>query len=363
MSSIESSDLTKKSIFSQNSIETIDGALLDYVEKLNVHCNTSNGWTKVPVIWSSAERSYQIKNNPYLRDKNGTLIAPIISIERTNITKDPNKKGSYQANLSPKQDRYYSTKVLNQDKTSNFANADTYRKTGQLNFKTSKKNKKQVFQHTEIRIPVYITIQYKINIMTNYQVQMNEIMQPFITKNAQNYFLIEKDGYRFECFMEPEFAQESVANLSEEERKYKASIGVKVLGYLIGGDVNEEGRKVNVTENAVEVKIPRENIILQTDDKTIVKEISSSIGGGGNSGLLVGSGLAMKKMFIIGNDVDTQYVLKHNYNSRDLFIMMRENFGDYQKVEFFVLFQDNNTVIIDTGDPIPKDSYVIVLVG
>ena len=110
---------------SPSTIETIDAAFLDYVENLNINCNTNQGWKKIPVIWSSAERSYQLKNNVNIRDKHGTLIPPIISLERVSITKDPNKKGNFQANLSPKNDRYYITKVLNQDKTSNFANADS----------------------------------------------------------------------------------------------------------------------------------------------------------------------------------------------------------------------------------------------
>lgn len=354
------SEQTKNIVLNQSSIETIDSAFFDYVEQMNVFCDTQNGKIKVPVIWSSAERSFQIKNNQLLRDKNGSLIPPIISIERINITKDVNKKGNFQANVSPKQDRYYITKVLNQDKTSNFANADSLRKNKQLNFVTSKKNKKLVYQHMEVRIPVYVTVEYKINILTNYQSQMNDIIQPFIAKTAQNYFIIKKDDYRFECFMEPGFEQQSIGELGEEERKYKSTISVKVLGQLIGEGLNSEQPNVKTTENAVELKIPRENIILDvTKKKKKKKEISSNT----NEGIITGSGLAFKKTFLIGNGVDTEYILNHGYNSQDLFITMRENFGEYQKVEFFCLFKDNNTLIIDTGDPIPTDSYVIVLVG
>lgn len=354
------SEETKNTVLNQSSIETVDSAFLEYVEGLNIFCETSNNRVKVPVIWSSAERSYQIKNNVAIRDKHGTLIPPIISLERVNITKDPNKKGNFQANLSPKNDRYYITKVLNQDKTSNFANADTLKKSGQLNFLTSKKNKKIVYQHMEVRIPVYVTIEYKINILTNYQSQMNEIMEPFIAKTAQNYFIITKDDHRFECFMDPSFSTDSISNLSEEERRYKSTITVKVLGQMIGEGTNTEDPIIKTKENAVELKIPKENIIL---DVTKKKKKKKEIGGGLNEGSLIGSGLAFKKIFLIGNGVDTQYTLNHYYGTRDLFITMRENFGDYQKVEFFCLFQDENTLLIDTGDPIPTDSYVIVLVG
>lgn len=361
MAEIIATENTKNINLSPSTIETIDAAFLEYVEGLNIFCNTNIGWSKIPVIWSSAERSFQIKNNINIRDKNGSLIPPIISLERTNVTKDPNKKGSFQSNLSPRNDRYYVTKILNQDKTSNFANNDTLKKTGQLNFVTSKKNKKQVYQHLEVRIPIYVTIEYKINILANYQAQMNELVQPFMAKTAQSYFVISKDGHKYECFMDPQFSQDSIAEMGEEERKYKSVITVKVLGYLNTVGDNKEDRNVNVTENAVEFKIPRENIVLDVENKKRrKKEIQSGLG---NEGTLVNSGIALKKSFIIGNGVDTQYTLRHDFGSQDLFITMRENFGEYQKVEFFCLFKDANRLVIDTGDPIPVDSYVIIIVG
>ena len=40
---------------------------------------------------------YQIKHNRELRDVNGWLIYPIMSIERTGITKDLTKRGAYYA--------------------------------------------------------------------------------------------------------------------------------------------------------------------------------------------------------------------------------------------------------------------------
>lgn len=262
MSEPKSSENTKNFNLQQSNIETIDSALLDYVENLNLFCNTNNGWAKVPVIWSSAERSYQIKDNVLLRDKDGTLIPPIISLERTSITKDPAKKGSFQANLSPTQDRYYVTKIINQDKTSNFANADSLKSNGQINFVTSKKNKKVVYQYYSIPIPIYVTVEYKINIFTNFQSQMNEIIQPFMARVAQNYFVIKKEDFRYECFMDPNFAQESIANLAEEERKFKSTVTLKVLGQLIGEGENQEKSQVTVRENAVEVKIGKEKTII-----------------------------------------------------------------------------------------------------
>ena len=71
--------------------------------------------------------------------------------------------------------------------------------------------------------------------------------------------VIKKDGHRYEAFIQQNFAQENNnANLEQAERTYKTKIDIKVLGYLIGEDKNQEQPKIVVRENAVEYKIPRE---------------------------------------------------------------------------------------------------------
>lgn len=343
-----------------STIETVDAAFLEYIEGLNIHCTTINGWEKVPVIWTSAERAYQIKNNREIRDRNGTLIPPIISIDRSSTTKDPAKKGSFQANVSPKHDRFVYAKELNQDKTSNFANADTLKTQGQINFITSKKNQKKVYKYYSIPIPVYITVEYKINLITNYQSQMNEAMQPFMSRNAQNYFLIEKEGYRYECFMDQNFQQDSIANLGEEERKYKSVITVKVLGYLIGEGNNQEKPMVIEQENAVELKIPKENLAIIQEVPRKQKEAPSLLR---NAGTQLTAGIALKKTYTIGNGTDSVYVIAHGLNSRDLYVRIREDFGDYSFVEASITFADLNSISIDVGDIIPPNSYVVTIIG
>ena len=66
--------------FMPSTIETIDGAMLKFLnERLNLSTTTNEGFKQVPVIWVSTERSFQIKGNRDLRDKEHTLILPMIS--------------------------------------------------------------------------------------------------------------------------------------------------------------------------------------------------------------------------------------------------------------------------------------------
>ena len=108
----------KVTVLEPSNLETIDEAVYNWVnEELNIFANTNRGWAKVPVIWVSAERAVQSKANKSLRDKEGALIFPIITIERTDVEKDLSFKGSVQANVFPVKDyrggSIPSTRVIN----------------------------------------------------------------------------------------------------------------------------------------------------------------------------------------------------------------------------------------------------------
>ena len=116
-----------------STLETIDYAMYNWLnDKLDLYTTTHSGFEKVPVIWASAERAYQVKRKEELRDADGTLVLPIITIERANVTKDMSKKGTVWANIPPFHDEKGGSitvaRRIKQDKTANFANADSWRR-------------------------------------------------------------------------------------------------------------------------------------------------------------------------------------------------------------------------------------------
>jgi len=125
---MDSNNLSLKEIgMLVSDIENIDYSLMSWMkEDLSLSATTNEGFIKVPVLWQTPERSFQIKNEKELRDDAGALKLPLISVERTNITKDPERKGSYQAHLYSKDrngrtGRMILAKKIKQDKTRNFA--------------------------------------------------------------------------------------------------------------------------------------------------------------------------------------------------------------------------------------------------
>jgi len=268
--------------FMPSTLETVDYAIYNWLnDELDLHTTTQDGFEKVPIIWASAERAFQVKRDNDLRDQDGTLVLPIITIERKGVVKDLTKKGAIFANVPPVKDEkggvYTIARTIKQDKTANFTNADSWRKgrntgTG-VNQRTFPKrdafgrkvpSNKVVYETYTMPIPVYLDIDYSITIRTEYQEQMNDLVTPFMTRTGGvNYFLIKQDGHRYESFIQSDFTQDNnVSSMDTEYRKYETKVDIKTLGYIIGEGKNQEQPKIVVRENAVEVKFPRERVIM-----------------------------------------------------------------------------------------------------
>ena len=256
-----------------STLEDIDYAMTSYVRKdLEPTTLTNEGRKTVPVLWQSPERAFQIKNEKDLRDDNGTLKLPLISIERTGVTKDPENKGSFRAQIysndhNGRTGRMVIARRIVEDKTRNFAAAAAMRKPPKnANYQAHfpRVNKKIVIQTLSVPIPVYIAAQYKIKINTEYQQQMNDLVSPFMARTGQiNSFVMRRNGHIYEAFIDSSFTHNNnVSTLNEDERMFSTDINIKVLGYLIGEGNSDDREIVKIEENLVEVTFPRETIPL-----------------------------------------------------------------------------------------------------
>ena len=255
---------------SPSTIEDVDFALRNWVDEQELFCTTNKGSRKAPVKWVIGERAFQTKEDSQMRDSSGALILPMITVERTGIVKDLAKKGTVYGNVPPALassklgDTLTVARQINQKKTANFANAHTKNKRGQINFRTRKENKKVVYQTVTVPLPVYVEVSYTVTLRTEYQQQMNELLQPFITRTrGATQIKITHEEHQYEAFIQNDFSQDNTASaLEQNERNFKTTIEIKVLGMLLGDGKNDEKPKIVKRENAVEVKLPRERVIL-----------------------------------------------------------------------------------------------------
>jgi len=270
----ESTDVQEKNReipYYKSDLEDIDMAVFNLFNKsLDIQTTTNKGFKKVPVIWAGAERAQSVKRDDIKRDSKGNVIYPVIVVERGNITKDLAKKVLPYAAVDPRGDvkggLIEINRVIKQDKTSNFLRADTHRSTGQeyLPSKRGKENNKIVYETLTIPIPVYVDIDYKITLRTEYQQQMNDLLTPIIRiTNAHKRIMIHHNRNAYEAFIEDQYASASnVTNYETNERKYETTVSMKVLGYLIGDGKNQTQPRVVRRENPVQIRFPRERVMI-----------------------------------------------------------------------------------------------------
>ena len=233
---------TREIFYQASTIETIDTGLYEWVnDKLNLHTITNNGIYKVPVLWLGSERVWQVKNDRRIRDKVGKLILPLVTINRSSMTKDPNFKGIFQAHVFEKADyrggATPSARTVNQSGTRDFQN-NRVNKTNKGSQQTGPQdpNENVVYDNFETPIPVYVAVTYSITLRTEFQQQMNDLIQPFITTTGQiNAFFFNKDGHSYEAFIQQDMSMNNnTTNINEDERMFETKVDIKVQGYLIG---------------------------------------------------------------------------------------------------------------------------------
>ena len=270
--------------FMPSNLETIDFALYDYVnERLNLFTTSNKGFEKVPIIWASTERAFQIKADKELRDPEETLVLPLITLERRAVIKDPTKRAIPYANIVPINDPRGGTitiaRRINQNKTAEFQNALSRRRmpdsgvTGMGNGQSTFPgivNKRTVYETITIPLPVWVSIDYEISLRTEYQQQMNDLMVPFLRQGGMNRMphRLERDGHKYEAFIDGTFVNNSnTSGLNFEQRNYETIIRLEVLGYLMGDGPNQEKPRLVVRENAVQVRMPRERVVLDVKNE------------------------------------------------------------------------------------------------
>tara|TARA_A100001515_G_scaffold74569_1_gene59267 strand:+ start:2250 stop:3131 length:882 start_codon:yes stop_codon:yes gene_type:complete len=261
-----------------SSIEDIDFAVYKYVdERLNISVDTNEGWQKVPVIYSLPERAYQIKNNPDLRPNGRTLKYPLISIHKVSAVQNPANKGIYGVNIPPFFDYYDRggaipiTRVVEQESTAKFANANAIRKSdgGQnINRQTFPGvNKNVVYETLFIPFPTFVEMTYTIDIVTEYQTQMNQILSKFHTHTGDpSVFSVEHENNSYEAFLDSNYNINFKADgLDVTERIFTAALSLKVLGYLVGDKDNQNTPIKVKRQSAAKVRFSRERSMLDEE--------------------------------------------------------------------------------------------------
>ena len=263
---------TKQKALNPSTLETVDFALYNWLnETLDIYTDSNEGRRKVPIIWITAERAFQVKNDKELREIDSqSIIYPAMVIERTSVSKTNANERIIPGNIFPQMDRKRGAfplyRRIVKDKTQNFQNALAKRFTNQTQetFKLPFESNEVVYETLYTGYPVFLNMNYVIKIRTDYIQQLNEVLLPFQRfTGGINQFLVYHENHRYEAFIEDDYSIESnSSNLGGEEKKFDAQIKIKVLGYITSDGINQNTPYVVSRESPAKVRFTRERSML-----------------------------------------------------------------------------------------------------
>jgi hypothetical protein len=189
----------------------IDEAILLHLERLNLHVVESGQQVKVPSFYGSPEIWTSARRDGYLRDNQGKILLPAMTLKRTNSESDPNLKYFH---------RYLQSSVMKK-----YSSKNKYTQfsllSGQMNAPTN-----EVFN---IVFPNHMQITYHFIIWTEYVEQMNTLVQE-IQFNTKDYWGT-KDGFKFRTRVES-FTHQTELQVGED-RIVKTEFDLTTNGYIL----------------------------------------------------------------------------------------------------------------------------------
>lgn len=202
-------------------IQDLDEAVFYYFNNIIKPSVYQNGqYIKVPIIYGEPENWKSFQKDGYYRDKNGSIMLPIIIIKRDTLEKDRNVANKLDAN-SP-------NLYVNYQKAYNPKNAYS-------NFEVLN-NRVPTKQFTANVVPDYVTLSYSCIIQTYYMDQLNKIIEA--VEYASDSYWGDPSRYKFRAFID---SFSTAAELTTaKDRFVKGTFNIRLRGYIIPDVVQKD---------------------------------------------------------------------------------------------------------------------------
>ena len=201
-------------------LKDIDTAMIAYIKNvIKPTVQEANEQIKVTVMYGNEERWKAVRKRGILRDKNGSLMLPLIMLKRTSVEKSDVIPG-YEHDIRRKY-----TEIV---RSTGWSKENRYTRFAVQN------NELPIYENLVTTIPNYVNITYEFVLWTNFIEQMNPLVETFMEHN-QTYWG-NKDTYRFISTID------SVSDASEMaqdgERFIKSTFSLTTNGYLLPEETN-----------------------------------------------------------------------------------------------------------------------------
>jgi hypothetical protein len=205
--------------FSQNysiTLKDIDTSILNHVKNImKPVVKEANETFKIPVYYGNEERWKAVRKRGVMRDKNGSLILPLIMLKRTEVNRNDLSGQSYSHDLK----NQHISVVRN----------SSWSKDNQYDRFSVQQGVKPAYENIVTSMPTYSDITYEFILWTNFIEQMNPLVELFADQS--HTYWGESTDMKFLC------TTDSISDASEVtqdgERFIKSTFNVVTKAYLL----------------------------------------------------------------------------------------------------------------------------------
>ena len=197
-------------------LKDVDTAVLNHVKNvMKPIVKEANETFKIPVYYGNEERWKAVRKRGVLRDKNNSLILPLIMLRRTELTRNDLSGQSFQHDIR----RQFVNVVRN----------SRWSKDNQYDRFSVQQGVQPVYENIVTGMPNYADITYEFVLWTNFIEQMNPLVESFVDQS--NTYWGDGTNTKFLCQLE------SISDASEMnqdgERFIKSTFSVTSKAYLL----------------------------------------------------------------------------------------------------------------------------------
>jgi hypothetical protein len=261
---------TEDFVLPSSTIKDIDKAIYNHFdESLNIFLKINKESKKVPVMFATGERWALVRKRKPLRDGDGRLILPLITVSKGDTEKTEDMHGipgdfgeliikrKIGADNPNYQNLINQTGLINQKNVhlsgSTESDQEGSRRTPpgkpfngvlykgkQIN--QSKLNPRNIYEIYSMGFPDFVTITYEVIVWTQYSTQNNTIVESVLRGcDWKNSIKLDTDkGYYYIAILEKNIVNQSNKDdFSDTERLVKSVFTVKVMAYIMGATDSE----------------------------------------------------------------------------------------------------------------------------
>ena len=199
-------------------LKEIDTAVIKHIRNImKPKVKEQNEIISVPVLYGNEERWKSVKDRGTLRDKNGSLILPMIVIKRTAVGFDDAMPMSFDNDV---QGKFISVVRSN----SGWSKNNRYDRFAVLT------GQKPVQEFVKTGMPDFVRCNYTIVMMTSFIEQMNDLNSLWM-EHLETYFG-DQTSYRFLSALDGDISNE-IEMESQGERMIRNEFSMTIKGYMI----------------------------------------------------------------------------------------------------------------------------------